>query len=55
MELSSFIGQMSTLKNELISVMPKVTNSKTYLSNMDQIFMIFTLIKLCTKFDSIRD
>ena len=46
MELSSFVGQMFALKNELISVLPKVTDSKTYLSNMDQIFMILTLIKL---------
>ena len=53
MELSSFVGQMSALKNELISVLPKVTDSKTYLSNMDQIFMILTLIKLGTKFDNI--
>ena len=55
MELSSFVGHMSTLKNELISVLPKVTNSKTYLSNMNQIFMIQTLIKLSTEFDNIQE
>ena len=55
MELSSFVGRMSSLKNELISVLPKVTDSKTYLSNMDQIFMILTLIKLATEFDNIRE
>ena len=53
MELSSFVGQMSTLKNELILVLPKVKDSKTYLSNIDQIFMILTLIKLGTEFDNI--
>ena len=53
MELSSFVGRMSALKNELISVLPKVTDSKTYLLNMDQIFMILTLIKLGTKFGNI--
>ena len=52
MELSSFVGQMSTLKNELIFVLPKVTDSKTYLSNMDQMFMILTLIKLGIEFDN---
>ena len=46
---------MSVLKNELIFVLPKVIDSKTYLSNMDQIFMILTLIKLGTEFDNIRD
>ena len=49
MELSSFVGRMSALKNELIFVLPKVIDSKTYLSNMDQIFMILTLIKLGKK------
>ena len=44
MKLSSFVRRMSALKNELIFVLPKVTDSKTYLSNMDQIFMILTLI-----------
>ena len=53
MELSSFIGRMSALKNELLSVLPKVVDSETYLSNMDQIFMILTLIKLGTEFDNI--
>ena len=45
MELSSFVGRMSALKNELLSVLPKATDAETYLSNMDQIFMILTLIK----------
>ena len=55
MELSSFVGRMSALKNELLSDLPKVTDAETYLSNMDQIFMILTLIKLSTQFDNIRE
>ena len=55
MELSSFVRRISALKNELLSILPKVTNAKTYLSNMDQIFMILTLIKLGTEFDNIRE
>ena len=54
MKLSSFVGRMSTLKNKLLSVLPTVTNAKTYLSNMNQIFMILTLIKLGTKLDNIQ-
>ena len=46
---------MSTLKNELISVLPKVADSKTYLSNMDQIFITLTLIKLGKEFNNIRE
>ena len=55
MELSSFVRRLSILKNELLSVLPKATNAKTNLSNMDQIFMILTLIKLGTEFDNIRE
>ena len=55
MELSSFVGRMSALKNELLSILPKVTDVETYLSNMDQIFMILTLIKLGTEFDNIQE
>ena len=46
---------MSALKNELLSILPKVTDAKTYLSNMDKIFMIVTLIKHGIKFDNIRE
>ena len=55
MDLSSFVGKMSTLRNELLSVLPKVTDVETYLSNMDQNFMIVTLIKHGTEFDNIRE
>ena len=55
MELSSFARRMSTLKNEHLSVLPQVTKAMTYLSNMDRIFMILTLIKLGTEFDNIRE
>ena len=54
MELFSFVGRMSALKNELLYVLPKVTNAKTYLSTMDQIFIILTLLTLGTKFDNIQ-
>ena len=55
MELSSFVGRLFALKNELLSVLPKVINAKTYWSNMDQIFMILTLTQLSTKFDNIQE
>ena len=46
---------MSALKNVLLYVLPKVTNAETYLSNMDQIFMIVIRIKHGTKFDNIQE
>ena len=55
MELSSFVGRMFALKNELLSVLPKAIEAKTYLSIIDQIFMILTLIKLGTEFENIRE
>ena len=55
MELSSFVGRMSVLKNELLFILPNITDAKTYFSNMDQIFMIFTLIKLGSEFDNIHE
>ena len=55
MELSSFVGRMFALKNELLSVLPKAIEAKIYLSIMDQIFMILTLIKLGTEFENIRE
>ena len=35
MEISSFGGQMSVLKNELLPNLPKATDVETYLSNMN--------------------
>ena len=53
MELSSFVGRKSALKNELLSVLIKAIDVKTYLPNMDQICMILTLIKLGIEFANI--
>ena len=55
MELFSFVGRMFALKNELLYVLPKATDVKTYLSNTNQILMILTLIKLCIEFNNIRE
>ena len=40
MDISSYGRQMSTLKDELISIFPKSTNIETSLSKMDQVFKI---------------
>ena len=55
MKLSSFVWRMSALKNELLFVLPEATDAKTYWSNIDEIFMILTLIKLGIEFDNIRE
>ena len=45
---------MSTLMDELISILPKSTNTKTSLSKMDRVFMIILLLNLGPDFENIR-
>ena len=44
---------MSALKDELISILPKSTNTETSLSKMDQVFMIILLLNLRPDFEDI--
>ena len=46
---------MSALKDELISIFPKSTNTETSLSNMDRVFMIILLLNLGLDFENIRE
>ena len=44
---------MSALKNELISILQKSTNTETSLSKMDQVFIIILLLNLGPNFENI--
>ena len=44
---------MSTLKDELISILSKSTNTETSLSKMDRVFMIILLLNLGPNFENI--
>ena len=46
---------MSALKDELISILPKSTNTETSLSKMDRVFMIILLLNLGPDFENIRE
>ena len=46
---------MSALKDELISILPKSTNTETSLSKMDRVFMIILLLNLGLDFENIRE
>ena len=46
---------MSALKDELISIFPKSTNTKTSLSKMDRVFMIILLLNLEPDFENIQE
>ena len=46
---------MSALKDELISILPKSTNTETSLSKMDRVFMIILLLNLGPDFKNIQE
>ena len=55
MDISSYDGRMSTLKDKLISIFPKSTNTETSLTKMDRVFMIILLLNLGPDFENIRE
>ena len=55
MDISSYDGRMSALKDEFISILPKSTNTETSLSKMDRVFMIILLHNLEPEFENIRE
>ena len=46
---------MSALKDELISILPKSTNTEISLSKMDRVFMIILPLNLEPDFENIRE
>ena len=46
---------MSALKDELISILSKSTNTETSLSKTDRVFMIILLLNLGPDFENIRE
>ena len=55
LDISSYGGRMFALKDELISILLKSTNTETSLSKMDRIFMIILLLNLGPEFENIRE
>ena len=55
MDISFYDGRMSALKDELISIFPKSTNTETSLSKMDRVFMIILLLNLEPDFENIQE
>ena len=54
-DISSYGGQKSALKDELISILPKSTYIETSLSKMDRVFMIILLLNLGPDFENIQE
>ena len=55
MDISSYGGRMSALKKELVSILPKSSNTETSLSKMDRVFMVILLLKLGPDFKNIQE
>ena len=55
MNVSSYGGRMSTFKDELVSILPKSSNTETLLSKMDRLFMIILLLNLELDFENIQE
>ena len=55
MDISSYGGWMSALKDELASILLKYTNVETSQSKMDRVFMIILLLNLGPDFENIQE
>ena len=55
MDISSYGGRMFALKDELVSILPKSTNTETSLSKMYRAFMIILLLNIGPNFENIRE
>ena len=53
MDISSYGGRMSALKDELASILQKSANVETSQSKMDLVFMIILLLNLGPDFKNI--
>ena len=55
MNISSYAERMSALKDELVSILLKSSNTETSLSKMDRVFMIILLLNLGPDFENIQE
>ncbi|RVW28544.1 hypothetical protein CK203_100570 [Vitis vinifera] len=55
LDLSTYIGQIASLKEEFLTVMPLTPDVGAQQTQLDKFFMVFTLIGLRPDLESIRD
>ncbi|RVW52982.1 putative mitochondrial protein [Vitis vinifera] len=55
MDLSTYIGQIASLKEEFLTVMPLTTNVGDQRTQIDKFFMVLTLIGLRPNLETVRD
>ena len=55
MDLSTYIGQIASLKEEFLTMMPFTTDVGDQRTQIDKFFMVLTLIGLCPDLETVRD
>ena len=55
LDISSYSGGVSPIKDELTSILPKSTNTETSQSKMDRVFIIILLLNLELNFENIGE
>ncbi|KAJ9698075.1 hypothetical protein PVL29_007267 [Vitis rotundifolia] len=55
MDLSTYIGQIASLKEEFLTVMPLTTDVGDHRTQIDKFFMVLTLIGLRPNLETVRD
>ena len=55
MDLSTYIGQIASLKEEFLTVMPLTTDVGDQRTQIDKFFMVLTLIGLRPDLETVRD
>ncbi|RVX21698.1 Retrovirus-related Pol polyprotein from transposon RE2 [Vitis vinifera] len=55
MDLSTYIGQIASLKEEFLTLMPLTTDVGDQRIQIDKFFMVLTLIGLCLDLETVRD
>ena len=55
MDLSNYIGQIASLKEEFLTLMPLTSDVGAQLMQIDKFFMVLTLIDLCSDLKTVRD
>ena len=55
MDLSNYIGQIASLKEEFLTLMPLTSDVGAQQTQIDKFFMVLTLIGLCSNLETVRD
>ena len=55
MDLSNYIGQIASLKEEFLTLMPLTSDVEARQTQIDKFFMVLTLIDLCPDLETVRD